>query len=297
MRKKTAIFIPAYNEERSIAAVVLLAKKYGRVTVVDDGSDDRTAEIAREAGASVIRRGKNGGYGAACKDAFAAARKGGADAFVFLDGDLQHDPDEIPKVAGLVLSGKCDVCLGSRFLGRLVEPPPYRKEAVRLINGLSGLRAGRGKLDFECGFRAFSPKAVETIRPSSEGYVACSEAVVLALEAGLRVEQVPVSVRYFADRGGSPLAQGAGIVGNIANAMARKKPLLFFAGSGFAMLAASALLGIFVARTYYSTRVLATGSAFLTVFTGIIGLILISIGINIYTLETLVGQERGRESQ
>jgi glycosyltransferase involved in cell wall biosynthesis len=292
---KLEIFIPAYNEERPIAAVVLLAKKYGKVTVIDDGSTDRTAALASLAGASVIRRGRNGGYGAACKDALAAARKSGAGAFVFLDGDMQHDPDEILRVAGPVLSGECDVCLGSRFLGRLLEPPPYRKEAVQLVNRLSGLRAGSGKLDFECGFRAFSPRAVKKILLSSEGYAACSEAIVLALEAGLEVKQVPVSIRYFEGRDGNPLAQGAGLIGNIANAMMKKKPLLFFAGSGFAMLASSALLGIFVVRTYYSTQVLATGSAFLTVFSGITGFILLSIGINLYILETLLEQRRGRE--
>ena len=295
MRKKLEIFIPAYNEERSIAAVVLLAKKYGKVIVIDDGSTDRTAALAALAGASVMRRAGNGGYGAACKGAFAAARKSSADAFVFLDGDLQHDPDEIPAVAGPVLSGECGVCLGSRFLGRLLEPPPYRKEAVRLVNHLSGLRAGGEKLDFECGFRAFSPRAVKKIRLASDGYSACSEAIVLALEAGLEVKQVPVSVRYFGSGEGNPLAQGAGLVGNIANAMMKKKPLLFFAGSGFAMLASSAMLGVFVVRTYYSTGLLATGSAFLTVFSGITGFILLSIGINLYILETLLEQRRRRE--
>ena len=295
MKGKLEIFIPACNEERAIGTVVLLAKKYGKVTVIDDGSVDRTAALASLAGASVIRRGRNGGYGAACKDALAAARKSGADAFVFLDGDLQHDPDEIPRVAGPVLSGECGVCLGSRFLGRLLEPPPYRKEAVQLVNHLSGLRAGGEKLDFECGFRAFSREAVKKIRLTSDGYAACSEAIVLALEAGLEVKQVPVSVRYFGDGNGNPLAQGAGLVGDIFNAMMKKKPLLFFAGSGLAMLAASAMLGIFVVRTYYSTGLLATGSALLTVFSGIIGFILLSTGINIYILETLLEQRRGRE--
>ena len=296
MRKDIAIFIPAYNEERSIASVVLLAKKYGRVVVVDDGSSDRTAQIARACGARVVERGKNGGYGAAVKTAFGLARGMKERAYVFIDGDFQHDPGEIPRLAGPVLSREADVCLGSRFLGKVVSPPPYRKEGVMLINGLSGIRAGVKSIDFECGFRALSKKAIALAEPSERGYAACSEVVVLAIEAGLKVVEVPVSVQYFGDRAGSPIAQGAGLAGNVLNATIKRKPLLFFAGSGLAMLLASALLGIFVAETYYRSHVLATGSAFLTVFTGIVGLVLLSIGINIYTLETLLEQRRGGAS-
>jgi len=292
MKRMIAVFIPAYNEEKTIAAVVLLAKKSGKVFVIDDGSNDRTAELAKEAGAVVARREKNGGYGAAVKSAFVIARRTDADAFVFLDGDLQHDPDEIPVVAAPVLSGKADVCLGSRFLGKTLGAPMGRMEGVKLVNGLSSIRTGKEKLDFECGFRAFSKKAIQKIELAQNGYEACSETVVLALAAGLRVVEVPVTVRYFENGKSNTLAHGAGLVSHILNAIVRRKPLLFFAGSGFAMLSASALLGIFVVKTYYGTGVLATGSAFLTVFTGIVGLVLLSIGINIYTLETLLEGKR-----
>lgn len=288
-----AIFIPAYNEEKTIAAVALLAGKYGKVFVIDDGSGDRTAALARLAGAEVVRRKTNGGYGAALKTALAVARKTDAGAFVFLDGDFQHDPDEIPKVAAPVLSGNMDACLGSRFLGKVHGAPPGRTHGVRLINHLSGLRAGKGEMDFECGFRAFSKKAIANMEITENGYEACSEAIVSCLEKGLNVGQVPVTVKYFAGKEGSALAQGAGLASHILNAIARRKPLLFFAGSGTAMLAVSALLGIFVLKTYYSTHVLATGSSFLTVFSGIIGLVLLSIGINIYILETLL-EQKGR---
>lgn len=289
--KGIAIFIPAYNEEKTIAAVVLLSKKFGNVYVIDDGSEDRTATIARLAGATVIRRGKNGGYGAALRSAFAAARKIDADAYVFLDGDLQHDPEEIPSVAAPVLSGKADACLGSRFLGKAVGAPFGRLGGVRLVNGLSSIRTGRQRLDFECGFRAYSKNAIRKIELAQDGYEAGSEAIALALDAGLSVVEVPVTVRYF-DGGRNPLAHGVGLVSHILNAIARRKPLLFFAGSGFAMLIVSGFLGIFVVKTYYGTGMLATGSAFLTVFTGIAGLVLLSIGINIYTLGTLLDGKR-----
>jgi len=290
-RNKLAIFIPAHNEERSIGSVVVLAKKYGAVYVVDDGSQDKTTSIARAAGAKIISRGKNGGYGAALKTAFEAAKKISADAFVFLDGDFQHDPGEIPRVAAPVLSGSADVCVGSRFLGKTVSSPVGRREAAAVMNNLSGVASGK-KLDFECGFRAFSKKAVGKIAFKQDGYEACSEIVMAALEAGLIVVQVPVTIKYYEGTGKSAIAHGAGLFAYLMSVAAKRKPLLFFAGTGLLMLVASALLGIFVVETFYSRGVLPTGSAFLTVFTGIVGLVLISIGINLYTLESVLERKR-----
>ena len=287
MNGKIAIFIPAYNEERSIGSVVALAKKYGPVYVVDDGSTDGTCSMAIASGAKVITRAVNGGYGAAVRTAFAAAKKIDADAFVFLDGDFQHDPREIPRVAAPVLDGSADVCVGSRFLGKTVSSPVGRREAVAVMNDLSSIASGK-KLDFECGFRAFSKNAIGKISFQQNGYGACSEIVVSALGAMLRVAQVPVAIRYFGGTGKSAIAHGAGLFTYLMSVAARRKPLLFFAGTGFLMLAASGLLGIFVVDTFYSKGVLPTGSAFLTVFTGIVGLVLISIGINLYTLESVL---------
>ena len=295
MKNKLAIFIPACNEERAIGSVVQLAKKYGTVYVVDDGSTDKTAEIARRSGAKVITHPRNMGYGVAVRTAFGAAEKIDADAFVFLDGDMQHDPGEIPRVAAPVLAGRADVCVGSRFLGSVLHAPPARKEGVRVMNSLSGVRAGK-EFDYECGFRAFSKKAARSIRFMENGYAACSEMVVAAVDAGLSVEQVPVTVRYFEGGGKSAIAQGTGLLAYLLPAAAKRKPLLFFGGAGVLFMAASGLLGIFVVQTFYSKGVLPTGSAFLTVFTGIVGLVLVLIGINLYTLEAVLTR-RGMEPE
>ena len=292
--KKIAIFIPAFNEERSIGSVVLGAKKYGRVFVIDDGSKDRTAEIAKAAGAEVIPRQSNGGYGAALKTALSSAKKTSADAFVFLDADFQHDPDEILVVAAPVLQGRADVCLGSRFLGRTIGAPEYRTAGVRALNHLSKIHAEKtgaqnGSLDFQCGFRAFSKKVIGNVDVEENGYEACAEIIVSALRAGLKVAEVPVTIRYYGEGNGkNPMVHGAGLLGYVVNAIAKKKPLVVFGLGGVLLLAISALLGIFVVRTFYGTGVLALGSALLTVFAGIAGFVLILIGINLYTLQALL---------
>jgi glycosyltransferase involved in cell wall biosynthesis len=95
----TIAAMPAYNEERSIARMVLGCQKYvDRVVVVDDGSSDATAELAASAGANVVRHEWNAGYGAALRTCFETAREMGADRMVIIDADGQHDPAEIPKL-------------------------------------------------------------------------------------------------------------------------------------------------------------------------------------------------------
>ena len=290
-RAKIVAFIPACNEERTVGSVVLLARKYAEVYVVDDGSSDRTVQVARDAGAKVIARGKNGGYGAALRTALEAARKMDAGAFVFLDADGQHDAAEIPFVAAPVLSGKADLCQGSRFLGKFVSAPAGRREGVALINKLTSAHSGKQEVDSQCGFRALSKKAAAAVVLESDGYPACAEVVSSAQEAGLRVVEVPVHVKYFGERN-NPFAQGVGLVDYVAGQVIRKNPLAIFAGVGAVLLAVSALLGFFVVDSFYSGRGLATGSAFLTVFFGIAGMIMVLIGINLYTLKKML-EKRG----
>ncbi|MFA6328013.1 MAG: glycosyltransferase family 2 protein [Candidatus Micrarchaeia archaeon] len=286
-RGKIVIFIPAYNEERTVGSAVLAAKGHGDVFVIDDGSTDRTAEIARKAGAGVIAHRKNMGYGAALKSALAAAQKMDASAFVFMDADGQHDAAEIPAVAAPVLEGRADLCQGSRFLGKFVSAPVGRREGVAFINRLTSAHNGKKEVDAQCGFRAISKKAAGKMMIAADGYVGGAEMVASAQRAGLRVAEVPVHVKYFSERN-NPFQQGAGLVDYIAGQVIRKNPLALFAGIGTVMLAIAALLGVFVADTFYTKHELATGSAFLTVFFGIAGMIMVLIGLNLYTLKKVL---------
>jgi len=291
-RGKIVVFIPAYNEERTIGSAVLLARKYGEIFVIDDGSEDKTVEIARKAGAGVIAHKKNMGYGAALKSALSAAQKIDASVFVFMDADGQHDANEIPIVAAPVLEGKADVCQGSRFLGKFVSAPAGRREGVAFINKLSSMHNGKKEVDSQCGFRAISKKAAGRIMIDADGYPGCAEMITSAQHAGLRVVEAPVHVKYFSERN-SPFAQGAGLVDYVAGQVIRKNPLALFAGIGAILLALSALLGVFVVDTFYTRHELATGSAFLTVFFGIAGMIMVLIGLNLYTLKKVL-ETRGK---
>src|SRR5512133_2588974 len=109
--------IPALNEETAIGSVVLRTKKYvDDVYVIDDGSTDATSIIAKLAGAHVIRHETNLGKGIGIRDAFLKAREMDADILVCLDGDGQHNPDEIPRLLDPIKNDQADMVIGSRFL-------------------------------------------------------------------------------------------------------------------------------------------------------------------------------------
>ncbi len=108
--------IPAFNEEKTIAKIVIGAQKYAQLVVVcDDGSTDLTAEIAERLGAVVVRHKKNLGYGGALQSLFKRARELQADVLVTLDSDGQHDPEEIPQLIKPIEDGVAEVVFGSRF--------------------------------------------------------------------------------------------------------------------------------------------------------------------------------------
>src|SRR6266566_9513776 len=113
---KILVAIPAFNEGPTIGSVVLKARQFAsEVVVVDDGSSDDTAETAALAGAHVIQHARNLGKGLAIRSAWMYAKEHGAEAFVLIDGDHQHDPKDIPRLVQPILQGSADVVLGVRW--------------------------------------------------------------------------------------------------------------------------------------------------------------------------------------
>src|SRR5438552_14506762 len=124
---KILVAIPAFNEGATIGSVVLKARQFAsEVIVVDDGSSDDTAETAALAGAHVIQHARNLGKGVASRSAWLYARERGAEAFILLDGDHQHDPKDIPRLLQPILEGTADVVLGERW-GKTSGMRRYRR--------------------------------------------------------------------------------------------------------------------------------------------------------------------------
>ena len=157
--------IPAYNEESSIAGVVLRAQRQvDKVIVCDDGSRDLTGEIAERLGAEVIRHEKNLGKGVALRDLLRRAREFNPDIVVVLDADGQHDPEEIPRLVEPLKKGMADMVIGSRYVGGAVlEAPLYRRIGLKIINFLNRRLIKSTIKDTQSGFRAFTVKALEAL--------------------------------------------------------------------------------------------------------------------------------------
>ncbi|MFH1917266.1 MAG: glycosyltransferase family 2 protein [Nanoarchaeota archaeon] len=193
-----AIVIPAYNEERSIGAVVkgLRQKGYCDIIVVDDGSKDKTGRIAERAGALVLRHVINRGQGAALKTGIDYAVHVGANVIVTFDADGQHRVEDIPAMIAPVKKGLCDVTLGSRFLKKKSNVPFLKRLVLKGGILFNWLIYGVCLSDAHNGFRALSKKAAERIDITADKMEHASEILEELKKKHLKYREVPVTIRY-----------------------------------------------------------------------------------------------------
>ncbi|MDH4269375.1 MAG: glycosyltransferase family 2 protein, partial [Dehalococcoidia bacterium] len=190
--------IPAYNEARYVGSIVLQARQYvNEVIVVDDGSTDNTVKVAELAGATVVRHDENKGYGAAIQSILSEAKKRNADILVVLDADAQHDPNEIPSLIRPIREG-FDLVIGSREAQK-DKTPRYRRIGKEVIFRSTRLASKTNISDSECGFRAFSQKAMSELDLKANGMAVSSETIVRAAEKNLKITEVPISNIYTKD--------------------------------------------------------------------------------------------------
>ncbi len=194
------IVIAAYNEERAIGEVIngLKAKHYNNIVVVDDGSKDKTSDIAAQHGATVITHVLNRGQGAALKTAIDFALQENADIIVTFDADGQHRVEDLPAMIAPVASGEVDITLGSRFLAQGSNVPGLRKFWLRMGSLLFRALYGVKLTDSHNGFRALSRHAAETIEIKADRMEHASEIIDQIGAHKLRYQEVPVVIHYTA---------------------------------------------------------------------------------------------------
>jgi glycosyltransferase involved in cell wall biosynthesis len=191
---RTLVIIPILNEAQNIAAVVaaVRAQFAGDIVVVDDGSEDDSAQRARGAGALVLRHACNLGIGAAVQTGFLYALGHGYDAVVRLDGDGQHDPSFLPQFLHALETGQADVVVGSRFLAR----EGYQSTVVRrvgiLILGVLSALVGAHVTDPTSGYWALNRRAFAALARSQPDDYPETQALVLVTRAGCRIRELPV---------------------------------------------------------------------------------------------------------
>jgi glycosyltransferase involved in cell wall biosynthesis len=195
--------VPALNEEETVGRVIDEINAFDPgfdIVVVDDGSTDRTAGVAADRGAHVLRLPFNLGIGGAMQTGFRFAFEQGYDIAVQIDGDGQHDPSQLPKILGPVLAGEADLCVGSRFTGE----GPYRSSFVRRIGikifaRIVSAVVGQKVTDTTSGFRAVNRRGIALFAADYPHDYPEVEATVMCVKHKLRLTEVPVAMR---ERGG-----------------------------------------------------------------------------------------------
>jgi glycosyltransferase involved in cell wall biosynthesis len=196
--------VPAFNEEANVGRVIDEIRAVDPsldILVVDDGSYDRTAAVAHEHGATVVRLPFNLGIGGAVQTGFRYAYEQGYDLAVRLDGDGQHDPSQLDRILAPVLAGEADIAVGSRFAEEVdgYRSSRSRRIGIRLLAWVVSRIVGRRVTDTTSGFQALNRRAIELFAHDYPHDYPEVEATIMVSRHRLRSVEVPVSMR---ERGG-----------------------------------------------------------------------------------------------
>lgn len=292
------ITIPAYNEEKTVGQVIeeipkkIPGIKKINVLVINDGSSDRTVDVAREKGAIVISNKENRGLATTFKRGLEKALQMGADIIVNTDADNQYDQRQIPDLIRPIVEGKADMVLGSRFKGTIEYMPSDKKWGNRISSWVVRRVSGLPISDAQTGFRAFSREAAMRMNIQAS-YTYTQETILQAAAAKLVIKEIPIT---FRKREGN-----SRLISNIFNYAKRVsvtlligylnyKPLKVFLGIGVLFFLVGFTLGLRVLFHYLSTGFVTPfiPTAILTTIFIIFGFQVIVIGL----IAEMVKQQR-----
>ena len=203
-RPKVVVVMPAFNaaETLHLTYTDLPLELLHSVILVDDGSSDETARIARELGLELFIHNRNYGYGANQKTCYREALRAGAAIVVMVHPDYQYDPKLLPELIRPIEEGRADVVLGSRLMGEhpIKQGMPWWKYvANRFLTVLENRVFGLRLSEYHTGYRAFRSEALESInlQMNSDSFIFDQEILAQVVELNLRISEVPVPTRYF----------------------------------------------------------------------------------------------------
>ena len=282
--------IPAYNEESNIENLVKSALPHvDSILVCDDGSTDDTAKLAKKAGAMVISHNTNKGYGAAIISLFEYARSNNIEIMITLDGDGQHDPDQIPLLLDRIAKNNVDVVIGSRFLDDTTKSPGYRKAGIKIITHASNYGTDFKITDSQSGFRAYSKNAVNLIRPTEKGMSVSTEILQKMSNHDLSVSEVPITVSYEGDTSEEhSVPHGVSVLINTLKYVSIKHPLQFYGIPGIALIIAGITLGSIFLDAYLNQQIIFYGSLLGSVVLFLLGAILTVTSILLFSMANLI---------
>ena len=282
--------IPAYNEESHIENLIKSAKNHvDSVVVCDDGSTDNTANIAKNAGAIVISHKRNKGYGASVISLFNYARENDVDSMITIDGDGQHNPDQIPLLLNTMSQHNVDVVIGSRFLNQNIEAPGYRQRGIKIITSTANYGTDLKVSDSQSGFRSYSKIAINAIHPTEEGMSVSTEILLKISNKGLSLAEVPITISYDGDTSQHhPVSHGVSVLANTIKHVSIKHPLQFYGIPGIALISIGIILGGLFLDGYLNNQVLLYGMMAGSIVLFLLGSILSVTAVILFSMVNLI---------
>lgn len=296
---RLVILIPAFNEAETIPELLhALPRTIEGIdeilaVVIDDGSTDGTGQLAAAAGARVIRHSHNLGIADVFRTAIRTCLELDADFAVSIDADLQFSPDEIPNLIEPILAGTAELVVGDRFSGkaRPAEMPRIKYYGNRLMTGLVNLITNGQFTDVSSGYRAYSREALLNLNIQSS-FTYTQESFIELAAKGFAIAQVPVTVKYYADRRSrvvsSIVRYALRTFLTIARTTRDYAPLIIFGWFSLIIIAPGFVLGLFVLAHY-----ILSGTFSPYIFVAFTSAYLMTIGFGLLVLALVADMLRG----
>ena len=288
---KITVGIPAYNEEKNIASIIVKLKKIADVVIVcNDGSTDSTSEIAQNLGAVVINHTKNLGYGAGINSIFHKAKEIGSEILITFDADGQHRIEDIDRVIKPISDGQSDIVIGSRFLDDSEkEIPNYRKVGIKVITKITNTSIKKQLTDSQSGFRAYSKKVLGQLSPSESGMGVSTEILIKASSKNFRISEVPIKILYDGKTSThNPIAHGSSVIISTIKYTSIERPLTFYGIPSVVFLFIGIIFSYMAIQYYVEIGRLSTNLTIVGVSSVLIGLVLLITATLLFSLVSIV---------
>jgi len=286
--------IPAFNEEKNIAAIITkLADITDTIIVCNDGSSDLTSDIAEKMGAFVINHEKNLGYGAAIRSIFLKAKEMNGDVLVTFDADGQHRIEDIEKVTKPIIDQEVDLVIGSRFLDESEkEVPQYRKVGIKVITKITNASIKKQLTDSQSGFRAYSKKVLAELNPSELGMGISTEILIKASSKNFRITEVPIKILYAGDTSThNPVSHGSSVILSTIKYTSIEHPLKFYGIPSMILFIIGISFTYLSAEYYAEIGRLNTNLTIIAAGTVLIAVVLLITSILLYSLVSVVREK------
>ena len=292
----TVIGIPAYNEEKNIASIIMKLKKItDHIIVCNDGSTDMTEEISKELNVTVINHSRNMGYGSAIRSIFLKAKELQADILVTFDADGQHRVVDVQNVTKPIIDDKADIVIGSRFLENKSDIPEYRKLGIKIITKITNSSLKEKLTDSQSGFRAYSKNVLKNIIPSESGMGVSTEILIKASSAGHKITEVPITIMYGSDTSThNPVSHGTSVLFSSIKFTSIEHPLKFYGIPAIIFLGIGFVFMLWTFQTYAVEKEIITNVALIGMGSLVIGIVFLLTAILLYSLVSVVRERNTR---